>query len=90
MTWGTVAFVSKNGGWIAVQHDGGGAAAELIGDEGSVEVGDRLKGDWDADGGETVFSQNLQRNIDISIEGRFGSVQAAIKKAIEWSGDSKR
>jgi hypothetical protein len=90
MTWGNVVFVSKNGAWIAVQHDGGGAAVNLIGDEGLVEVGDLLKGDWDADGGETVFSQNLQRKIDISIEGHFGSVQAAIKKAIEWSGDNRR
>lgn len=90
MTWGTVMFVSRNGAWIVVRHDDGAAVVELLGDEGSVEVGERIKGNWDADGGEKAFTESLHRQIDIYIQGRYGSWEVATKNAMAWSGDNTR
>jgi hypothetical protein len=60
----------------------------LLGDEGLIEVGDEIRGNWGAYGeGERVFVQRLGRNVDTYFQGRYGSVSAAIQKAKEWSGD---
>lgn len=54
MAQGRVIFVSRNGGMLVVQHDDGFALVEMIGDEGSIAVGDEVSGDWDALGGEPI------------------------------------
>lgn len=66
ISWGKVIFVFKHGGWIAVQHedDDDATVVKLIGDEGEIELADRLSGNWRANGGgETLFSENLNRLI---------------------------
>jgi hypothetical protein len=90
MSWGKVIFVSKRGGWIVVQHedDDDATVVELIGDEGEIEIGDRLQGNWGADGGgETLFSENLNREISTFFQGRFGHARPAIDSAEKCSGD---
>jgi hypothetical protein len=89
MTWARVVFVSKNGAWAVVHQEDEGewSIFELLGDEGEIQTGDQIKGNWGSDGGETVFPQGLGRSIDIYIQGRFASSKVALEKAREWSGD---
>lgn len=42
---GEVIFVYRNESMIVVHHDGGYAVVELLAEEGSVEVRDRVSGD---------------------------------------------
>jgi hypothetical protein len=89
--WGRAIFVSKRGTWI-VQHKNNGDATvvELIADEGEIELGDRLRGNWGAvGGGETLFAENLNRGISAFFQGRFGHARQAINSAEKWGGDKR-
>ncbi|TIN02388.1 MAG: hypothetical protein E5Y34_07875 [Mesorhizobium sp.] len=81
---GQVIFVSRNAGIIVVQHDDGYAVVELIGDEGSLGIGDRVKGDWDALGGEPLFAGD--ETLDAYFQGSWGSRDTAIKIARNTGG----
>lgn len=76
---GLVIFVSRNGGMIVVRHDDGYAVVELLGDEGSLSVGDRVKGDWNALGGEPLFADG--KTLDAYFQGNWGSRDAAVQIA---------
>lgn len=69
---------------IVVQHDDGYAVVELLGDEGSLSVGDRVKGDWDALGGEPLFADG--ETLDACFQGSWGSRDAALQTARNTGG----
>jgi hypothetical protein len=69
---------------IVVQHDDGYTVVELIGDEGSLGVGDRVKGDWDASGGEPLVADD--ETLDAYFQGSWGSRDAAIRIACNTGG----
>ncbi|TGP30190.1 hypothetical protein EN828_28065 [Mesorhizobium sp. M2D.F.Ca.ET.185.01.1.1] len=81
---GQVVFVSRNSGMIVVHHVDGYAVVELIGDEGSLSVGDRVKGDWDALGGEPLFAND--HTLDAYFQGSWGSRDAAVQIARNTGG----
>ncbi|MCW2246220.1 hypothetical protein M2352_001811 [Azospirillum fermentarium] len=83
---GAVIFISRNQGMVVVQHDDGFAVVELLGDEGELEVGDRVSGDWDALGGETIRASRLQRNMDVYMQGSWGFRDHAIRIARNTGG----
>lgn len=83
-TAGEVIFVSRNGGMIVVHHDDGYAVVELIGNEGSIAVGDRVRGDWDALGGEPLWTEHGQ--LDAYVQGNWGGREAAIQVARQSGG----
>lgn len=81
---GQVVFVSRNEGMIVVHHDDGYAVVELIGDEGSFSVGDRVEGDWDALGGEPLFADG--ETLDAYFQGSWGSRDTAVQIARNTGG----
>lgn len=83
-THGEVIFVSRNGGMLVVHHDDGYAVVELLGNEGAVEIGDRVSGDWDAVEGETPHTE--QGRLDTYFQGSWGGREAAIEVARQTGG----
>jgi hypothetical protein len=81
---GQVVFVSRNGGMIVVHHDDGYAVVELLGDEGSLSVGEQVKGDWQALGGEPLFAGG--ETLDAYFQGSWGSSDAAVQIARNTGG----
>ena len=81
---GQVILVSKNGGMVVVHHDDGYAVVELLGDEGTVRVGDMVQGDWNALGGEPLFADG--ETLDSYFQGNWGSRDAAIQIARNTGG----
>ena len=47
MTWATAVFVSRSGAWIVAQKEDESIVFELVGEEGSIQVCDQIKGNWD-------------------------------------------
>lgn len=81
MSHGTVVHLSPNQGMVVVQHDDGFTVVELIGNEGDLELGDRLIGNWEDDGGETIRVPRLQANFDVYMQGTWASKADAIRVA---------
>jgi hypothetical protein len=84
MPSGRVAFVSRNGAIVVVQHDAGFTVVELIGDEGELSVGDSVRGAWDQNGGETLFKDGLR--LDGYFQGTWGSGPHAVQIARNIGG----
>ena len=76
---GHVVYVSPSYGMLVVRHSGGFALVEMLGDEGSIEVGDSVSGRWDALGGEPIFKS--EEAYDAYFQGNWGTKEAAIKVA---------
>src|ERR1700747_236206 len=51
MMWATAVFVSKRGTWIVAQEYDEWIVFELVGDEGSIQICDEIRGRWNAKGG---------------------------------------
>ncbi len=79
MATGQVVFVSRNQGMIVVHHKDGFTLVELLGDEGRVTVGDRVFGDWTAEGSEPLGTASSV--LDTYFQGCWGSVQTAVEVA---------
>jgi hypothetical protein len=88
MTWATAVFVSKRGTWIVAQEYDEWIVFELVGDEGSIQICDEIRGRWNAKGGgQKAFVKRTGRTVDTYIEGKFASALVAVQKAKQWSGD---
>jgi hypothetical protein len=81
---GQVIFVSRNFGMLVVQHSDGFAVVELLGSEGEIVVGDTVRGDWDALGGEPIFKE--AEAYDAYFQGNWGNKLAALKIARNTGG----
>ena len=79
MSTGTIVFTSRNRGMIVVRHDDGYTLVEMLGDEGALVVGDKVSGDWDALGGELIYSQG--RRYEAYFQGTWGSPDTPIQMA---------
>lgn len=84
MAVGHVVFVSGNRGMIVVRHDDGFAVVELLGSEGEFSIGDSVRGDWDALGGEPIYKQGEEH--DAYFQGTWGSRDHAITIARNTGG----
>lgn len=84
MPSGHVIFVSANQGMIVVRHDDGFALVELLGSEGEFAVGDSVRGDWDALGGEPIIKD--EEDHDAYFQGSWGSKSHAITLARNAGG----
>lgn len=67
-----------------MHHDDGYAVVELLGDEGTVRVGNIVQGDWNALGGEPLFADG--ETLDSYFQGNSGSRDAAIQIARNTGG----
>lgn len=84
MSIGVVVFVSRNGGMIVVQHDRGFSVVELLGGEGEIGRGDRLRADWLALGGEPFEKDG--DSYDAYFQGCWGNPNAAVDIARRIGG----
>ena len=84
MAIGRVVFVSRTQGMIVVQHEDGFTLVELLGDEGGIAVGDRVAGDWTAEGREPM--RTTSGVLDTYFQGCWGSAQAAVGVARRTGG----
>ena len=84
MASGQVIFVSRNQGMIVVQHDEGFAVIEMLGSEGSLEVGGAVRGDWSSSGSGTVRANG--ESYDVFFQGSWGSLDMAISIARSSGG----
>jgi hypothetical protein len=84
MASGTVIFVSRNGGMLVVQHDQGLTLIELLGGEGEIEHGDRVRGDLMSLGGETFYKHG--EAYDGFVQNIYGSAHAAVEAARRMGG----
>lgn len=84
MSAGRVVFTSRNGAMIVVRHDDGYALVEMIGDEGSLSVGDTVSADWDALGGEPIFCRGTR--YDAYFQGSWGSPEPPVRMASSVGG----
>lgn len=79
MSAGQVIFVSPNGGMLVVRHEDGFALVEMIGDEGAISVGDDVRGDWDALGGEPIRCRG--HSYDAYFQGSWGVSDIPVRMA---------
>ena len=84
MAQGHVVFISRNQGMIVVQHNDGFAVVELLGSEGEFSVGDVVRGDWNALGGEPIFKDRERH--DAYYQGSWGSAEHAVQIARNSGG----
>jgi hypothetical protein len=80
MSAGTIFFTSRNGGMIVVRHGDGYTLVEMLGDEGALAVGDAVLGDWDALGGEPIYSRG--RRYEAYFQGTWGSPDPPVQMAL--------
>lgn len=71
---------------IVVSHDDGHTIVELIGNEGAIEVGDAVFGDWHALGGEPIKMAGEDEAFDAFYQGCWPSLEAAIRVARNTGG----
>jgi len=84
MSRGQIVFVSRNGAMLVVQHEDGFTVVEMLGDEGVLQVGDQVLGDWTA-----VASEPIRRDgdlFDACFQGCWGNPNAAIQAARDAGG----
>ncbi len=84
MSQGRIVFVSRNGAMLVVQHEEGFTVVEMLGDEGMLEVGDRVFGNWTA-----VASEPIRRDrevFDAYFQGCWGNPNAAVQVARNAGG----
>lgn len=55
MQTGTVIATMRGGSFIKVRSGSIVATVEMLGDEGELQVGDTVRGDWTSLGGETIW-----------------------------------
>ena len=79
MSAGRVVFVSRNGGMLVVQHEDGYTVVEMLGDEGRIEIGDRVHGDWTAVAGEPI--RHNGEKFDAFFQGCWADPQQAVRIA---------
>jgi len=84
MARGQVMFVSRNQGMIVIAHENGFALVELLGSEGEFQVGDTVRGDWDALGGEPIFKDGEEH--DAYYQGNWGAASHPIQIARNTGG----
>ena len=84
MSKGRVVFVSGNGGMLVVQSDEGFALIELLGDEGQIETGDYVYGDWTALGGEPIRRDG--ESFDAYFQGCWANPQIPVEMARRSGG----
>jgi len=65
MESGRVVSVSRNGAMIKVQSDSTVSTVEMLGDEGELQVGDIVRGNWTSLGGETIYRDNQAFDVFI-------------------------
>lgn len=83
---GKVSFVSRNGGMIVVSHDRGHTIVELLGNEGDIEVGDAVYGDWLALGGEPIKRAGESDPFDAYYQGCWPTIEGAVLVARNTGG----
>ena len=83
-TSGKVIFVSRNGAMIVVRHDNGYALVELLGDEGLVELGERVSGDFSAEGSEPLSTPHGR--LDTVFQGSWGVKEIPVQMAKQSGG----
>lgn len=81
---GQVIFVSRNGAMLVVQHEDGYALVEMLGDEGAIELGAEVDGDWSAVAGEPIYCDG--RRYDAYFQGNWPGRAAAIQVARNTGG----
>lgn len=81
---GKVIYVSPNRGMAVVQNDGGFAVLEMLGCE--LEIGQAVRGDWEAVAGETIKDANTGESFDVFLECNLGSRTSAIREAAKRGG----
>jgi hypothetical protein len=79
MPSGRVIFVSPTGAMLVVKHDDGYALVEMIGDEGAIAIGDTVRADWDALGGEPIWCNGS--TYDAYFQGSWGSPEPPLRMA---------
>jgi hypothetical protein len=82
MSAGTIVFNSRNGGMVVVRHDDGYTPVEMLGDEGALVMCDII-GDWDALGGEPIYSQG--NRYEAVFPRDLGFSRATNKDASRWT-----
>lgn len=55
METGTVIATMQGGTFIKVRSGSTVSIVEMIGDEGELQVGDKVRGNWTSLGGETIW-----------------------------------
>ena len=65
MESGRVVGVSRNGAMIKVQSDSTVSTVEMLGDEGELQVGDIVRGNWTSLGGETIYRDSQAFDVFI-------------------------
>lgn len=83
-TSGTVIFSSRNGAMLVVQHEDGFALIEMLGSEGEIRVGARVRGDWNAVAGEPIYWDG--RRFDAYFQGNWPSREVPIRLARQTGG----
>lgn len=84
MSKGRIVFVSRNEAMLVVQHEDGFTVVEMLGDEGVLQVGDEVVGDWTA-----VASEPIRRDgevFDAYFQGCWGNPNAAVRVARNTGG----
>ncbi len=79
--WGDVVFVTGNQAMLVVRSAEGFTVVELLGDEGSVQVGDKAFGNWSASGGESlIVRKNRLDGYFQATHGDFGNAVATARR----------
>lgn len=84
MSRGRVVFVSRNGAMLVVQSDDGFTLVEMMGDEGQIEQGDYVYGDWTAVAGEPI--RRGEETFDAFFQGCWGNSQIPVQMARNTGG----
>jgi len=86
MATGRIAFISRSQGMLVVSHDDGHTVVELLGHEGELGLGEQVSGDWDALGGEPLYSAHSRKRYDAYFQGTWPSFEAAARIARNTGG----
>jgi hypothetical protein len=81
---GRVAFTSRNGGMVVIQHSDGFALVELLGDEGELQPGDDVIADWSELGGGRVGKGGV--GYDVYFQGSWGAPDIPVRMARQTGG----
>jgi hypothetical protein len=81
---GRVAFTSRNGGMVVVQHADGFALIEMLGDEGELQPGDDVTADWSELGGGCVGKDGV--GYDVYFQGSWGGPDIPVRMARQMGG----